>query len=83
MSESKNEEIPEEVEFTEEELETIADFKNAMDGIDGQLKSLFDGFEDLDIHKYDYDSLNKMYDSAMNRARQAQPGHVLFYNKKK
>lgn len=84
MQESKtNDEIPEEVEFTDKELEAIAEFKNAVVSIEKQFEGLFEGFDELDIHKYDFDALNKMYDSAIKRAQQVQPGHVLFYEKKK
>ena len=83
MSESTTNDEDDSVEFTEEELEAIAEFKNAVLGIKDQFEGVFEGFNDLDIHKYDFDALNKMYDNAMKRAQQIQPGHVLFYNKKK
>lgn len=76
-------ELPEDIEFTEDELEKIAEFKKAFVDIEKQLKGVFEDFNDLDINKYDFDGLNKMYDNAMRRVQQVQPGHVLFYEKKK
>ena len=84
MSESTtNKDDQPEINFTKEEAEALENFQDLILSIKDKFDGIMEDYDSLNIHNYDFDSLNKMYESALSKAQQVQPNHVLFYNKKK